>query len=43
MREAGLAGVASEPWFGFVVAARTPGAIVRRLQDALAATHDDRG
>jgi tripartite-type tricarboxylate transporter receptor subunit TctC len=41
MREAGLPGVVSEPWFGFVVSARTPPAIVRRLQDALAATHDD--
>jgi tripartite-type tricarboxylate transporter receptor subunit TctC len=41
MREAGLAGVASEPWFGFVVATGTPPAIVRHLQEALAATHDD--
>ncbi len=41
MREAGYPGVSSEPWFGFVVPARTPAAIVRRLQAALAATHDD--
>jgi tripartite-type tricarboxylate transporter receptor subunit TctC len=41
MREAGFAGVASEPWFGFVLAARSPPAIVKRLQGALAATHDD--
>jgi tripartite-type tricarboxylate transporter receptor subunit TctC len=31
----------SEPWFGFVVPSKTPPAIVKRLQDALAATHDD--
>jgi tripartite-type tricarboxylate transporter receptor subunit TctC len=41
MREAGLPGVASEPWFGYVVSAKTSPAIVKRLQDALAATHDD--
>jgi tripartite-type tricarboxylate transporter receptor subunit TctC len=41
MAEAGLPGVASEPWFGFVVSAKTPPAITKRLQDALAATHDD--
>ena len=37
----GLAGMIAETWFGYVVAARTPPAIVRRLQDALAATRDD--
>ena len=41
MSEAGLPAVASEPWFGFVVSAKTPPALVKRLQDALAATHDD--
>jgi tripartite-type tricarboxylate transporter receptor subunit TctC len=41
MREAGFPAVASEPWFGFVLSAKTPPAIVKRLQDALAATHDD--
>jgi tripartite-type tricarboxylate transporter receptor subunit TctC len=41
MGEAGLPGVVSEPWFGFVVPSKTPPAIVKRLQDALAATHDD--
>jgi tripartite-type tricarboxylate transporter receptor subunit TctC len=39
--EAGLPGVVSEPWFGFLVSARTPPATVKRLQDALVATHDD--
>jgi tripartite-type tricarboxylate transporter receptor subunit TctC len=41
MAEAGLPNVVAESWFGFVVSARTPPAIVKRLQDALAATHDD--
>jgi tripartite-type tricarboxylate transporter receptor subunit TctC len=41
MGEAGLPGVVSEPWFGFVVPSKTPPPIVKRLQDALAATHDD--
>jgi tripartite-type tricarboxylate transporter receptor subunit TctC len=41
MGEAGLPGVVSEPWFGFVISAKTPPAIVRRLQAALAATHSD--
>jgi tripartite-type tricarboxylate transporter receptor subunit TctC len=41
MAEAGLPNVVAESWFGFVVSARTPAAIVKRLQDALAATHDD--
>jgi tripartite-type tricarboxylate transporter receptor subunit TctC len=39
--EAGLPGVIGEVWFGYVVAAKTPPAIVKRLQDALAAAHDD--
>ncbi|HUI94545.1 MAG TPA: tripartite tricarboxylate transporter substrate binding protein [Xanthobacteraceae bacterium] len=39
--EAGLPGVVSEPWFGLVVSAKTPPAIVKRLQEALAAAHDD--
>lgn len=41
MAEAGLPNVVAESWFGFVVSARTPASIVKRLQDALAATHDD--
>jgi putative tricarboxylic transport membrane protein len=41
MSEAGLPGVVAETWFGYVVSARTPSAIVKRLQDALATTHDD--
>jgi tripartite-type tricarboxylate transporter receptor subunit TctC len=41
MAEAGLPGVVGETWFGFLVSAKTPVPIVRRLQDALAATHDD--
>jgi tripartite-type tricarboxylate transporter receptor subunit TctC len=42
MGEMGLPGVIAETWFGYVVSAKTPPAIVKRLQDALAATHDDR-
>jgi tripartite-type tricarboxylate transporter receptor subunit TctC len=42
MVEMGLPGVIAETWFGYVVSAKTPPAIVKRLQDALAATHDDR-
>ena len=41
MGEAGLPGVIGEIWFGYVVSAKTPPAIVKRLQDALAATRDD--
>jgi tripartite-type tricarboxylate transporter receptor subunit TctC len=41
MAEAGLANVIAESWFGFVVSAKTPPAVVKRLQDGLAATHDD--
>src|SRR5262249_10820018 len=41
MAEQGFPIVVAESWFGFVVSARAPPAIVKRLQDALAATHDD--
>ena len=41
MSEAGLPGVVGETWFGFVVSAKTPPAVVKRLQEALAVTHDD--
>ena len=41
MSEAGLPGVVAETWFGLVVSAKTPPAVVKRLQDALAAVHDD--
>jgi tripartite-type tricarboxylate transporter receptor subunit TctC len=41
MAESGLPGVRSEPWFAFLISARTPPAIVKRLQDGLAATRDD--
>ena len=41
MGEAGFPGVIAESWYGFVVAARTPPAIVKRLQEALAAAQAD--
>jgi tripartite-type tricarboxylate transporter receptor subunit TctC len=41
MAEAGLANVVAESWFGFVVSAKTSPAVVKRLQDAAAAAHDD--
>ena len=41
MGEAGLPGVVAETWFGFVVSAKTPPAIVKRLQAALVAAHED--
>ena len=41
MGEVGLAGVTGEIWFGIVVSAKTPAPIVKRLQDALAAAHED--
>jgi len=41
MGEAGLPGATGEVWFGLVASARTPPAIVRRLQDGVAAAHDD--
>jgi tripartite-type tricarboxylate transporter receptor subunit TctC len=37
MAEAGFPGVEAENWFGFVVSSRTPPAITKRLQEALAA------
>ena len=36
-----LPGVIAESWYGFVVSAKTPPAIVKRLQDALAAAQAD--
>ena len=41
MAEAGHAGVESESWFGLVVSSKTPPAITKRLQDALAAAQRD--
>ena len=41
MGEAGFPGVIAESWYGFVVSARTPPAIVKRLQAALAAAQAD--
>lgn len=41
MGEAGFPGVIAESWYGFVVSAKTPKAIVKRLQDALAAAQAD--
>jgi tripartite-type tricarboxylate transporter receptor subunit TctC len=41
MGEAGLPGVTGDVWFGFVVSAKTPPMIVKRLQDAVAAAHED--
>ena len=41
MGEAGLPGVIAESWYGYVVSAKTPPAIVKRLQEALAAAQDD--
>jgi tripartite-type tricarboxylate transporter receptor subunit TctC len=35
MGEAGFPSVIAESWFGYVVSAKTPPAIVKRLQDAL--------
>ena len=43
MGEAGFPGVIAESWYGFVVSAKTPPAIVKRLQDALAAAQIDPG
>ena len=43
MGEAGLPGVIGENWFGYFVSARTPPAVVKRLQDALVVAHDDPG
>lgn len=41
MGEDGLPGVIAESWFGFVVSAKTPPAIVKRLQDALVTAQKD--
>jgi tripartite-type tricarboxylate transporter receptor subunit TctC len=41
MGEAGFPGVIAESWYGYVVSAKTPPAIVKRLQDALAAAQKD--
>jgi tripartite-type tricarboxylate transporter receptor subunit TctC len=41
MGEAGFPGVIAESWFGFVVLAKTPPAIVKRLQDALMTAQRD--
>ena len=41
MAEVGLPGIEAENWYGLVVSARTPSAIVARLRAALLATHDD--
>jgi tripartite-type tricarboxylate transporter receptor subunit TctC len=41
MSEAGLPGVVAETWFGLVVSAKTPPAVVKRLQDALEAARED--
>jgi tripartite-type tricarboxylate transporter receptor subunit TctC len=41
MGEAGFAGVIAESWYGFVVSAKTPPAIIRRLQEALATAQRD--
>jgi putative tricarboxylic transport membrane protein len=41
MGEAGFPGVIAESWYGLVVSAKTPKAIVKRLQDALAAAQAD--
>jgi tripartite-type tricarboxylate transporter receptor subunit TctC len=41
MGDAGLPGATGEVWFGLVASARTPPDIVRRLQDGVAAAHED--
>ena len=41
MGEAGFPGVIAESWYGFVVSAKTPPAIIRRLQEALATAQQD--
>ena len=41
MGEAGFPGVIAESWYGFVVSAKTPPAIVKRLQEALATAQQD--
>lgn len=41
MAESGLPSVVASSWFGFVAAAKTPPAIVKRLQDAMIAAQKD--
>jgi putative tricarboxylic transport membrane protein len=41
MAEAGHPGIESESWFGLVVSSKTPAAITKRLQDALATAQRD--
>lgn len=41
MGEAGFPGVIAESWYGFVVSAKTPKSIVKRLQEALATAQKD--
>ena len=41
MGEAGFPGVIAESWYGFVVSAKTPPAIIKRLQEALATAQRD--
>jgi tripartite-type tricarboxylate transporter receptor subunit TctC len=41
MGEAGFPGVIAESWYGFVVSAKTPRTIVKRLQEALATAQAD--
>jgi tripartite-type tricarboxylate transporter receptor subunit TctC len=41
MAEAGQPGIESESWFGLVVSSKTPVAITKRLQDALATAQRD--
>jgi len=41
MGEAGFPGVIAESWYGFVVSAKTPPEIVKRLQEALATAQHD--
>jgi tripartite-type tricarboxylate transporter receptor subunit TctC len=41
MAEAGQQNVEAASWFGFVASSRTPGPIVKRLQDAMSAAQKD--
>jgi tripartite-type tricarboxylate transporter receptor subunit TctC len=41
MAEAGYPNVIAESWFGYVVSAKTPPAVVKRLQDALMTAQSD--